>query len=74
MSNATLSAEELFALTGYRRSTNQLAVLHRRGFTRAFIGRRGLILERVHFDAICSGQSVPSKPRTANLQFFGASK
>ena len=74
MTSTTLSAEELFELTGYKRSTNQLAILHRRGFSRAYIGRRGLILERVHFDAICSGQSAPPKPRSANLQFFGAGK
>lgn len=50
-----LSAEELIALTGYRRSAEQLAELHRQGFYRA---RRSpatgaIILERAHYDAVC---------------------
>lgn len=62
----TLSAEELIALTGYRRPAEQLVELHRQGFYRA---RRApatgaIILERAHYDAICGGaRQATSGPR-----------
>lgn len=53
----TLSADELFALTGYKRPADQLTELHRQGFYRA---RRApvtgdIILERDHYLAVCAG-------------------
>ena len=44
MNAVTLQPDELEHLTGYEQATKQLDVLHKRGFTRAFIGRRGLVL------------------------------
>ena len=46
-----LSPSELADLTGYEQPCRQLDVLHKRGFSRAFIGRKGVILERVHYEA-----------------------
>lgn len=58
----TLSADELFAITGYQRPGDQLAELQQRGFYRA---RRSkvtgqVILERAHYEAVCAGGG--SKP------------
>ncbi|WP_295851042.1 DUF4224 domain-containing protein [uncultured Xylophilus sp.] len=72
MTDVVLSEEELFAITGYQLPTKQLNVLHRRGFSRAFIGRNGVVLERAHYDAVCRGSGSPDqpKPKTANLSFL----
>lgn len=69
----TMSADELQAITGYRCATDQLRVLHARGFLRAYIGRRGLILERAHYEAVCRGEFGQGKPparAAANLDFL----
>jgi hypothetical protein len=57
-----LSAQELQAVTGYKRPADQLKVLHRLGFYRARIGAvtRQVVLERAHYDAICSGKVAPA--------------
>jgi hypothetical protein len=60
----TLSPEELRELTGYARAAEQLAELHRRGFSRAYRNRLGeVVLERAHFEAVCSGAIVPARPK-----------
>lgn len=60
----TLSDEELFQITGYKRAADQLPELHRQGFFRA---RRStttgdVILERAHYDAVCAGQVAKKEP------------
>jgi Domain of unknown function (DUF4224) len=62
-----LSAEELAELTGYKHATKQLAELHRRGFHRAYIGRHGLVLERAHYEAVCTGATERAKPKIRPL-------
>lgn len=56
----TLTAAELVEVSGgYVRAADQLRVLHERGFTRAYIptvGRRRVVLERAHYDAVVRGQ------------------
>jgi len=74
MTDVTLNASEILRLTGYEQPCKQLSVLHRRGFTRAFIGRRGVVLERVHYESVCSGQIGPKETKKANLDIFGARK
>ena len=70
-----LSPSELAELTGYEQPCRQLDVLHKRGFSRAFIGRKGVILERVHYEAVsrAGASSTLDKPaaKVANLAFFG---
>jgi hypothetical protein len=52
-----LSPDELAAVTQYRRPADQLRELHRQGFHRARLGRAGgVILERVHYDAVSAGR------------------
>ena len=62
-----LSAEEIAELTGYRQPARQLQELQRRGFTRARRGSVGqVILERAHYEAVCSGRVAandPGRPR-----------
>lgn len=59
-----LSEGELVKLTGYHQPSKQLAELHRLGFTRARRGRLGnVILERVHYEAVCRGLTQPSRPQ-----------
>lgn len=67
--NIVLSLKEICAITGYKTPTMQLGVLRKRGYYRAVIGRKGVVLTRTHFDAVESGQdSAPaSKPKVANL-------
>lgn len=61
-----LTPEELVQVTGgYRQPFRQLQELHRLGFYRA---RRSkvtgeVILERAHYEAVCSGREPDSKPR-----------
>lgn len=74
MNAVVLQPDELQQLTGYEQATKQLDVLHKRGFTRAFIGRRGLVLERAHFEAICQGSLDRPVAKEANLAFFGGRK
>ena len=65
-----LTEAELIRITGYELPCKQLAVLHNRGFHRAYIAKRGgVVLERAHYDAVCRGQS--EKPRkSANISFL----
>ncbi len=65
----TLSEAELLELTGYERPTKQLNVLHARGFTRAFIGRNGVVLERSHYEAVSRGE-LQGPRKGANLSIF----
>ncbi|MET3181010.1 UNVERIFIED_ORG: hypothetical protein ABIC43_004176 [Variovorax guangxiensis] len=61
-----LSEAEIKDLTGYKRSAEQLAELHRQGFYRA--RRRPVdghvLVERAHYDAICSGAGKPANEPT----------
>lgn len=60
MSDILLSDAELVALTGYQRQAEQLAELHRQGFSRARRDRIGrVVLERAHYEAVCAGQRTP---------------
>jgi hypothetical protein len=60
----TLSDDELHALTGYRQPARQLAVLHRRGYWRAYRNRLGcVVLERPHYEAVCRGEAQQQRPR-----------
>ena len=63
------SKDDLVDLTGYKVPALQLEVLHRRGFYRACMGRRGVVLERSHYEAVTQGKdSVSTPPRkVANL-------
>lgn len=67
-----LSDAELTSITGYELPCKRLAVLHGRGFHRAYIARNGgVVLERAHYEAVCRGES--EKPRkTANIGFLKA--
>ena len=53
-----LTPEEIEAITHYKLPTMQLDVLRRRGFYRAYIGRKGVVLERGHHDAVVAGQDA----------------
>lgn len=68
-----LDKDELAALTGYQVSTKQLDVLRRRGFHRAFINRKGMVvLERTHYEAVSRGDvQATGKPKAkvANFTF-----
>lgn len=63
MSSITLTHAELVEITGYHQPSKQLAELHRRGFHRAYIGRKGMVLERAHYEAVCAGQAERPKPK-----------
>jgi predicted GIY-YIG superfamily endonuclease len=55
----TLSPAELQSITGYKRPGDQLRELHRQGFYRACRARGGkahVVLERLHYEAVKSGQ------------------
>lgn len=64
--SAILDPDEIYLVTGYRRPAEQLTELRRQGFYRA---RRSpsdgtVILERPHYDAVCSGADKPAnEPR-----------
>lgn len=64
-----LTYSELVSLTGYKLATMQLEVLRRRGFYRACIGRRGVVLTRAHYEAVEGGKDAePTTGRkVANL-------
>lgn len=72
MSEITLSAEELVAITGYEQPCRQLGVLRKRGFYRAYIARKGgVVLERTHYEAVTSGQDSAQKSgKTVNTAFM----
>lgn len=66
-----LNPAELETLTGYRLATKQLAVLHRRGFSRAYVNRSGaVVLERSHYDAVTRGEMQNAGRKSANLTFL----
>jgi len=60
-----LGEDELVKLTGYRQPVKQLAVLHQRGFWRAYRSVLGsVVLERAHYTAVCQGsEAKPSAQR-----------
>lgn len=61
--DALLTAEEVCRLAGgYKRPSDQLRELQRLGFYRARLGRvsRQVIVERAHYDAVCSGSTGPA--------------
>lgn len=69
MPDLILTPDELVALTGYRRPSDQLRELQRRGFGRARIGATGsVILERAHYEAVCRGQQPAERPRVRVAQ------
>ncbi len=74
MTKVTLQPDELEQLTGYEQATKQLNLLHKRGFTRAYIGRRGVVLERAHYEAVCQGLIDRPVAKEANLGFFRGRK
>jgi len=60
MSSVTvlLSAEEISEVTGYRKPALQVRELHSRGFVRARVNvLNRVVLERAHFEAVCSTTS-----------------
>ncbi|WP_457425593.1 DUF4224 domain-containing protein [Roseateles sp. P5_E7] len=60
----TFSPAELVDLTRYTRASKQLAVLHLRGFHRAYIDHTNhVVLERAHYEAVCRGEAQPVRPR-----------
>lgn len=65
----TLTAEELEALTGYRRPADQLAELLRQGYWRArrSVVTGSVILERAHYEAVAAGQDA-ARPRVRPVQ------
>lgn len=60
-----LSDAELIELTDYRQAAKQVEELRRQGFWRArrspATGR--VILERVHYEAVCAGDSARPRPQ-----------
>jgi hypothetical protein len=59
-----LSDSELTALTGRKRAREQLAELHRCGFSRAFINAAGAVtLTRAHFEAVEAGARQAERPK-----------
>ena len=68
MSSGTvlLSAEEISAMTGYRKPALQVRELHSRGFVRARVNvLNRVVLERAHFEAVCS-RAVGAAAQAAN--------
>lgn len=63
MSSLILTKEEIIDLTGYKSPNAQLDVLRKMGFFRARQNQvtRQITLERLHFEAVCSGQMHSSK-------------
>ncbi|SEL13812.1 hypothetical protein SAMN05216359_105338 [Roseateles sp. YR242] len=59
----TLTQAELVDLTRYKRAADQLRELHTRGFSRAYLRAGSVVLERPHFEAVCSGNSSPPRGR-----------
>lgn len=75
MTSIALSQTDIEVITGYKNATKQLSVLRNRGFTRAYINRRGeVILERSHYEAVSrcevSGGTQSSMRKVANLSIF----
>ncbi len=64
-SSHTFNDDELVEISGgYQRHSDQLRVLHSRGFYRAAILKGRLVLERSHYDAVTRGQTAEaSRPK-----------
>lgn len=58
-----LTPSELVDLTRYKRAADQLRELHARGFNRAYLRAGAVVLERPHFEAVCSGNAAPPRGR-----------
>lgn len=68
-----LSASDIEALTGDKIATKQLQVLHGRGFVRAYINRKSVVVvERTHYEAVTRGEVHNATKKTANLSFMRA--
>jgi len=53
-----ISRKRIIEITGYRTASKQVASLRKHGFTRARVNAKGkVILERAHYDAVCTGQA-----------------
>ncbi len=62
-----LTPQELIDLTGYVRGSDQLRVLHSRGYARAYRNAAGhVVLERAYYLAICAAGQPKQKP-SANI-------
>ena len=59
MSGIVMSPDEIEAITQYRIPTMQLNELRRQGFFRARMGRRGVVLERGHYEAVVAARNEP---------------
>jgi hypothetical protein len=58
MNELLVTEGEIQTLTGYKRPSRQVDELRRRGFHRARRNHAGqVILERAHYDAVCTGQA-----------------
>lgn len=58
MTDLLVPPDEIERLTGYKRPSRQVDELRRRGFHRARRNHAGqVILERAHYDAVCTGQA-----------------
>lgn len=60
-----LAEEEIQAITGYKQAKHQIPELHRQGFFRARQSRStgAVILERAHYEAVCSGRIAANESR-----------
>jgi len=60
-----MTDQELVELTGYQWPSKQLASLKKQGFFRARINERtgGVLLERDHYQAVCTGPLPTSAPK-----------
>jgi hypothetical protein len=64
-----LTPDQLENLTGYRRQAEQLAELHKRGFSRAYRDRLGkVVLTLAHYHAVESGAVVPARPKVRHRE------
>ena len=74
MTTIKLTPEELADITGYTQPCRQLSVLRKRGFSRAYIARKGgVVLERVHYETVSRGETEPTS-KTARLSIFKAAR
>ena len=58
-----LTPEELRSITGYCQPAKQLVTLHDRGYWRAWMQHGAIILERIHYEAVCAGAKQQSGGR-----------
>lgn len=60
----TLTAQEIEALTAYKRPADQLRALHAQGYWRAHRASTGrVILERAHYLAVSEGRAAEAANR-----------